>query len=137
MIPPPMPARQEFTVTPYTVEGDPDYERLLEQFGADELTADQIAQFPEPVYPLVRREIFYAERDVDSFLAAANAGECRYLQLSPSPESTDGRFAQDDARTGIGRTLPGATPGCCSRYRNALLALGHRCRRDCTPVCLL
>ncbi|SEO57587.1 tryptophanyl-tRNA synthetase [Halogranum amylolyticum] len=65
----------EFTVTPYAVEGDVDYDRLLEQFGADELTDEQIADFPQPVHHLVRRGIFYAGRDVDRFTAAANCGD--------------------------------------------------------------
>ncbi len=64
-----MPAN-DFTVTPYDVEGDIDYEKLLEQFGADELTDRQIGTFPEPVHPLVRRRTFYAQRDLDPFLEA-------------------------------------------------------------------
>jgi tryptophanyl-tRNA synthetase len=69
-----MPAPDDFTVTPYTVEGDIEYDRLLDQFGADELTDAQRAKFPEPVHPLVRRRVFYAGRDVDRFLDAASAG---------------------------------------------------------------
>jgi tryptophanyl-tRNA synthetase len=80
-----MPAQQDFTVTPYTVSGDLDYDRLLEQFGADELTDDQIAQFPEPVHPLVRRKVFYAQRDLDSFLAAANAGQQHSIVTGRGP----------------------------------------------------
>lgn len=68
-------ADEEFTVTPYVVEGDVDYDRILDQFGADELTDDQVAQFPEPVHPLIGRGIFYGGRDVDEWLAAATAGE--------------------------------------------------------------
>jgi tryptophanyl-tRNA synthetase len=70
-----MPEEDDFTVTPYAVEGDIDYDRLLEKFGADALTDEQTAKFPDPVHPLVRRDIFYAERDVDAFLDAANADE--------------------------------------------------------------
>lgn len=62
-----------FTVTPYAVEGDVEYDRLLEEFGADEISDEQVAAFPDPVHPLVRRNVFYAERDLDPFLAAANA----------------------------------------------------------------
>ncbi|WP_135824751.1 tryptophan--tRNA ligase [Halorussus ruber] len=63
----------DFTVTPYAVEGDVDYRELLDRFGADELTDDQIARFPD--HPMVRRRVFYAGRDVDRFLRAANSGE--------------------------------------------------------------
>lgn len=70
-----MPAEDDFTVTPYSVEGDVDYDRLLEEFGADALTPEQRANFPAPGHPLVRRDVFYAGRDVDQFLDAANGGE--------------------------------------------------------------
>ncbi|WP_410764518.1 tryptophan--tRNA ligase [Haloferax sp. DFSO60] len=69
-----MPTADDFTVTPYAVEGDIDYDRLLETFGADALTPEQKARFPTPTHPLVRRDVFYAERDVDPFLDAANDG---------------------------------------------------------------
>ncbi|OIB55661.1 tryptophan--tRNA ligase [Natrialba sp. SSL1] len=63
----------DFTVTPYAVTGEVDYEKLLERFGADPLTDDQIERFPD--HPLLRRRTFYAGRDVDSYLDAAAAGE--------------------------------------------------------------
>lgn len=70
-----MPAEPTFTVTPYAVEGDIDYEKLLDRFGADALTVDQTDRFPDPVHPLVRRRTFYAGRDVDRFLDAIAAGD--------------------------------------------------------------
>ncbi|PSP29143.1 tryptophan--tRNA ligase [Halobacteriales archaeon QH_2_65_14] len=80
-----MPAQQDFTVTPYTVEGDVDYDRLLETFGADELSSEQIARFPDPVHPLVKRRVFYAHRDVDRFLDAANAGRPHSIVTGRGP----------------------------------------------------
>lgn len=65
----------EYTVTPYTVSGEIDYDDLLDRFGADELTDDQRSRFPQPAHPLVRREFFYAGRDLDRFLDAANTNE--------------------------------------------------------------
>jgi tryptophanyl-tRNA synthetase len=56
------------SVTPYAVEGDVDYEKLLARFGADALTDDQRARFPN--HPLVRRGLFYAGRGVEDFLDA-------------------------------------------------------------------
>lgn len=56
------------SVTPYAVEGDVDYEKLLARFGADALTDDQRTRFPD--HPLVRRGLFYAGRGVDDFLDA-------------------------------------------------------------------
>jgi tryptophanyl-tRNA synthetase len=65
----------DFTVTPYAVEGEIDYDRLLDQFGAEELTQEDVAAFPEPVHTMLRRRVFYAGRDVDRFTEAAAAGE--------------------------------------------------------------
>ena len=61
----------EFTVTPYAVEGTVDYEKLLERFGADPLTDEQIDRFPD--HPLLRRRTFYAGRDVDRYLKAVES----------------------------------------------------------------
>jgi tryptophanyl-tRNA synthetase len=80
-----MPADNDFIVTPYAVEGDIDYDRLLEKFGADALTTTQIEQFPAPVHPLVQRNVFYAERDVDEFLAAATAGDAHSIVTGRGP----------------------------------------------------
>ncbi|WP_101295129.1 tryptophan--tRNA ligase [Halegenticoccus soli] len=65
---------QDFTVTPYAVEGEVDYDRLLDRFGADALTDEQLSRFPQPPHPLLRRRVFYAGRDVDRFTEAANEG---------------------------------------------------------------
>ena len=80
-----MPAEDNFTVTPYTVEGDIDYDRLLGQFGADHLSPDQRKRFPEPGHPLIRRDVFYAERNVDPFLEAANNGEPHSIVTGRGP----------------------------------------------------
>ena len=73
----------DFTVTPYAVEGDVDYETLLERFGADPLTDEQVARFPD--HPLVRRRIYYAGRDVDRFLDAAEAGQTHSIVTGRGP----------------------------------------------------
>jgi tryptophanyl-tRNA synthetase len=80
-----MPAQTDSTVTPYSVDGDVDYEQLLDQFGADELTAEQRERFPDPGHPLVRREVFYAHRDLDPFLDAATAGEDHAIVTGQGP----------------------------------------------------
>lgn len=80
-----MTTETEFTVTPYTVDGDVDYEQLLDQFGADRLTPNQRERFPDPGHPLVRREVFYAERDLDGFLDAATSGEDHAIVTGRGP----------------------------------------------------
>ncbi|WP_254544957.1 tryptophan--tRNA ligase [Halomarina pelagica] len=80
-----MTEEENFTVTPYAVEGAIDYEKLLAEFGADKLTDEQIATFPDPIHPLVRRNVFYAERDVDRFLEAANTGRPHSIVTGRGP----------------------------------------------------
>lgn len=75
----------DFTVTPYAVEGEVDYAELLDRFGADELTDDQISRLPGEVHPMVRRRVFYAGRDVDRFLESANSGETVSLVTGIGP----------------------------------------------------
>ena len=73
----------EFTVTPYAVDGEIDYEKLLEHFGADPLTDRQIDRFPD--HPLLRRRTFYAGRDVDRYIAAAAAGDPHAIVTGRGP----------------------------------------------------
>ncbi|WP_137291240.1 tryptophan--tRNA ligase [Natronorubrum halophilum] len=77
------PSADEFTVTPYAVEGEVDYDKLLERFGADPLTDDQVARFPDQ--PMLRRRTFYAGRDVDRYLEAADAGEPHAIVTGRGP----------------------------------------------------
>jgi len=63
------------TVTPYEVDGDIDYERLLEQFGAERLTDEHRERLPGPVDPLLARDVYYAHRDIDRVLAAIESGD--------------------------------------------------------------
>ncbi|WP_135853522.1 tryptophan--tRNA ligase [Halorussus salinus] len=76
--------QSDFTVTPDSVEGDIDYRELCDRFGADELTDEQIDRFPDP-HPMVRRKVFYAGRDVDRFLTAAESGETVSLVTGVGP----------------------------------------------------
>ncbi|SEQ70661.1 tryptophan--tRNA ligase [Natrinema salaciae] len=77
------PSAGQFTVTPAAVEGEIDYEKLLERFGADPLTDGQIARFPD--HPLLRRRTFYAGRDVDRYLEAAAAGDPHAIVTGRGP----------------------------------------------------
>lgn len=64
----------EGSVTPYDVSGRVDYERLLDQFGADTLESETIGLFPDPIHPLLRRGFYYAGRDVERLLERVSAG---------------------------------------------------------------
>ncbi|WP_439028276.1 tryptophan--tRNA ligase [Haloarchaeobius sp. DT45] len=73
----------DFVVTPYDVSGTVDYDRLLEQFGADRLTPEQVARFPD--HPMLRRGIYYAGRDVDAYLDAAESGAMHSIVTGIGP----------------------------------------------------
>jgi len=59
---------EKFKVTPYEVEGDVDYERLVSLFGVDKITPEMIKKFKNPP-TMLRRGYFYAHRDFDKILA--------------------------------------------------------------------
>jgi tryptophanyl-tRNA synthetase len=73
----------EFVVTPYEVSGAIDYEKLLEQFGADALTGEHVRRFPD--HPMLRRGIYYAGRDVDRYLDAAESGATHSIVTGVGP----------------------------------------------------
>ncbi|WP_135821981.1 tryptophan--tRNA ligase [Halostella litorea] len=63
--------------------GDEEYDRVIEQFGATPVTAEQVGRFPD--HPLVRRGVFYAGRDLDPFLAAAERGDPHSIVTGVGP----------------------------------------------------
>jgi tryptophanyl-tRNA synthetase len=72
-----------FSVTPYAVSGDVDYEKMLERFGADPLTDGQIDRLSD--HPAIRRRTFYAGRDVDRYLEAVEAGDSHAIVTGRGP----------------------------------------------------
>lgn len=48
--------------------------RRIEEFGASEITQEQIERFPNPVHRLIRRKVFFAERGLDDYLSAVRNG---------------------------------------------------------------
>lgn len=72
-----------FTVTPYEVAGEVDYGKLLERFGADRVTSEQVRRFPD--HPMLRRGVYYAGRDVDAYLDAAGSGATHSIVTGVGP----------------------------------------------------
>jgi tryptophanyl-tRNA synthetase len=92
----------EFTVTPYEVSGDLDYDTLLEEFGADRLTPEQVERFAD--HPMLRREVYYAGRDVDAYLDAAAGDAATAVADAAAPE--DGADGTHSIVTGVGPSGP-------------------------------
>ncbi len=61
----------ETSVPTSAVSGEIDYEKLVEAFGAEPLSDEQVGRFPD--HPAIRRRTFYAGRDVDRYLDAVES----------------------------------------------------------------
>ncbi len=65
----------DFKVTPWEVEGEVDYEKLMRDFGAQSIPREVISKLPEPILLPLRRGFFYAHRDFDKFVEDAKRGK--------------------------------------------------------------
>ena len=79
---------RDFVVTPWTVEGEVDYDKLIEQFGTSPITDELLEKFRKltgEVHPFLRRKIFYSHRDLDWILGRYEAGEKFFLYTGRGP----------------------------------------------------
>jgi tryptophanyl-tRNA synthetase len=78
----------DFIVTPWSVEGNIDYNKLVEQFGTSPITKVIIERFRKltgEVHPFLRRGIFYSHRDLDWILDKYETGEKFALYTGRGP----------------------------------------------------
>jgi tryptophanyl-tRNA synthetase len=80
-------AGDDFVVTPWKVEGDVDYEKLIERFGTQRMTPDLLERWARhaPLHPMLRRGIFYSHRDLGWILDKYEKGEKFYLYTGRGP----------------------------------------------------
>ncbi len=81
--------REEFTVTPWEVKGNIDYEKLTEKFGTDKIDEDlkeRMEDIAGEVHFMIRRGIFYSHRDFDWILDQYENGDgfAMYTGRGPS-----------------------------------------------------
>ena len=81
--------KEEFKVTPWEVEGNIDYEKLLQQFGTDHIDEELIQRIEDLVgdtHFMLRRGIFYSHRDFDWILDEYEKGNkfAMYTGRGPS-----------------------------------------------------
>ena len=65
-----MPA-DDFVVTPWNVEGDIDYDKLIKRFGTQKITPallSKIEKFTNESHFMLRRGIFFSHRDLNRLL---------------------------------------------------------------------
>ena len=62
---------EDFTVTPWEVKGDVDYDKLVKKFGTsyiDQDLLDKIQKHTDYLHTMLRRKIFFSHRDLDWIL---------------------------------------------------------------------
>jgi tryptophanyl-tRNA synthetase len=80
--------KEDFVVTPWSVEGQVDYDKLVEQFGTSRITPELLEKFRAlagEIHPFLRRGIFYSHRDLDWVLDKYAAGEKFFLYTGRGP----------------------------------------------------
>jgi tryptophanyl-tRNA synthetase len=83
-----MDRNKKFSVTPWEVTGEVDYEKLVEEFGTQPITPElleKIKKHTHELHPLLRRGIFFSHRDVDWLLEEYEKGHKFYLYTGRGP----------------------------------------------------
>lgn len=82
---------KEAVVDPWTVEGDVDYDKLIQQFGSQRLGEDLVQRMERVTgkrcHRLIRRGIFFSHRDLHLILDLFEAGTKFYLYTGRGPSS--------------------------------------------------
>ncbi len=75
-------------VTPWEVEGQVDYEKLIEEFGTQPLGSEvleHLKRITGEVHPLLKLRYFFSHRDLDFILHKLESGEKIYLYTGRGP----------------------------------------------------
>lgn len=79
---------KEFSVTPWEVKGEVDYDKLVNQFGTkriDKNLVDRLKKHTKDLHYLLRREIFFSHRDFDWILDRYERGEKFFIYTGRGP----------------------------------------------------
>lgn len=79
---------KEFIVTPWNVSGDVDYKRLINEFGIKEIDGPllkRIKKITGELHPFLRRNIFFAHRDLNWILDEYEKGNKFFLYTGRAP----------------------------------------------------
>jgi tryptophanyl-tRNA synthetase len=78
----------DFTVTPWKVEGDIDYKKLIEKFGTFAINNDlieKIRKITGDIHPFLKNKYFFSHRDLDWILNEYQKGNKFYLYTGRGP----------------------------------------------------
>ncbi|MFQ6106593.1 MAG: tryptophan--tRNA ligase [Thermoplasmata archaeon] len=79
---------EDFTVTPWEVKGQIDYDELVERFGTQLVSQElleRLEKHASPLHHLIRRGIFYSHRDFDWILSEYEKGHGFFLYTGRGP----------------------------------------------------
>ena len=81
--------KKEFQVTPWEVTGDIDYDKLINSFGVEKITEkvlDRMKKHTKDVHFMLRRKVFFADRDINWLLDEYEKGNkfFHYTGRAPS-----------------------------------------------------
>lgn len=79
---------KDFTVTPWKVEGDIDYNKLIEKFGTFAINDDlleKIKKITGEIHPFLKNKYFFSHRDLDWILKEYQNGNKFYLYTGRGP----------------------------------------------------
>jgi len=80
--------RDQFVVTPWEVEGQIDYDRLIREFGTQPITDQLLRRFEKEagsLHHMLRRKIFFSHRDLDLVLDDVKSGKGFFLYTGRGP----------------------------------------------------
>jgi len=78
----------DFVVTPWNVEGDIDYDKLIKRFGTQKITPEllsKIEKFTKESHFMLRRGIFFSHRDLNRLLDDYEKGKKFFLYTGRGP----------------------------------------------------
>src|SRR3989442_5291994 len=81
-------SKHNFKVTPWEVEGEIDYNKLITQFGTQPITSEMIERIKQvtgEVHPMLKLQYFFSHRDLDWILNKHEEGESFYLYTGRGP----------------------------------------------------
>jgi len=80
--------KKEFQVTPWEVTGDIDYDKLINSFGVEKITEkvlDRMKKHTKDVHFMLRRKVFFADRDINWLLDEYEKGNKFFLYTGRAP----------------------------------------------------
>ena len=80
--------RDQFVVTPWEVEGQIDYDRLIREFGTQPITDQLLRRFEKEagtLHHMLKRKIFFSHRDLDLVLDDVKSGKGFFLYTGRGP----------------------------------------------------